>query len=140
MGGDNHIKIRAVIDSVGHYLPEHALDNKSLAQKVDTSDEWIKQRTGIKQRYIAAKDETTSDMALRAAQHALSESHMRASDIDAVIVATTTPDRTFPAVATTVQHKLGTSLSGFAFDVQAVCSGFVYAMSVANAMIISGQV
>jgi 3-oxoacyl-[acyl-carrier-protein] synthase-3 len=139
MSGNNVGKIRAVIDSVGHFLPDHVLDNETLAKKVDTSDEWITQRTGIRQRHIAGKDETTSDMALKAAQHALSESHMRASDIDAVIVATTTPDRTFPAVATTIQHKLGTSPSGFAFDVQAVCSGFVYAMSVANSMIISGQ-
>lgn len=133
-------RIKAVIDAIGHYLPRNCVTNDELAQKVDTSDEWIKQRTGIHQRYIADEEETTSFMAVQAATHALEHSALAADDIECVIVATTTPDRTFPATATIVQHKLGTSKNGFAFDVQAVCSGFVYAMSVANAMILAGQV
>ncbi len=132
--------IRAVIDGVGHYLPDLIVTNKDLEQKIDTTDEWITQRTGIRQRHIAADGQATSDLAVRAALDALSSSSLKAADIDAVIVATTTPDRTFPATATTVQARLGTSKNGFAFDVQAVCSGFIYALSVANAMIVTGQV
>lgn len=132
--------IRAVIDGTGHFLPARIMTNKDFEARMDTSDEWIAQRTGIRQRHIAGEGEATSDLAVAAAQDALKSSSLSAADIEAVIVATTTPDRTFPATATTVQSRLGTARTGFAFDVQAVCSGFVYALSVANAMIVSGQV
>lgn len=132
--------VRSVIDGVGHYLPDNIVTNEDLAQKIDTSDEWIRKRTGISQRHIADDDMAASDMAILAAKDALARSSLNAEDIDAVIVATTTPDRTFPSTAATVQSALGTSKTGFAFDVQAVCSGFLYAVSVANAMIVSGQV
>jgi len=130
--------MRAVIRSTGSYLPARILTNAELAATVDTSDEWITQRTGIRARHVAAEGELTSDMALAAGRMALANGNFTAADIDAIIVATTTPDDTFPAVAVKVQAALG-MVHGFAFDVQAVCSGFVYALSTANNMIVSGQ-
>ncbi len=128
------------IIAAGHYLPEKCLTNSDLAKFVDTSDEWISQRTGIKQRHIAADDQHTSDLAVKAAEMALDRAGLLGSDIDAIIVATTTPDTTFPATAVTVQDKIGMGDKGFAFDVQAVCSGFIYALSVADNFIKAGQV
>lgn len=130
--------LRSVISGCGGYLPKKILTNEELAKRVDTSDEWIVQRTGIKQRHIADANETTSDMAMKAALDALSHAKMEISAIDAIIVATTTPDLTFPATAVHVQKALGME-HGFAFDVQAVCSGFVFALSVADGMIKSAQ-
>ena len=130
--------IRSVIRSTGSYLPAREMTNADLEKIVDTNDEWIVQRSGIKLRHIAAENETTSDMAIKAAQNALAESGLSAADIDGIIVATTTPDQTFPAVAVKVQQALGCS-AGMAFDVQAVCTGFVYALAVANNFIICGQ-
>lgn len=129
---------RAVIRATGAYLPAKILTNADLAQMVDTSDEWIVQRSGIKSRHIAAKDETTGDMATAAGRMALERGGLNAGDIDTVIVATTTPDQTFPAVAVQVQDRLGIP-AGAAFDVQAVCSGFIYGLGVANSFIRTGQ-
>ncbi len=129
--------MRSVIRATGSYLPDKALTNADMAKLVDTNDDWIVQRTGIKQRHIAAEGQATSDMAIRAATRALESSGLNADDIDGVIVATTTPDQSFPSVAVRVQAALGLR-AGPAFDVQAVCSGFVYALSVADAMIQSG--
>lgn len=131
------MSLRSVILSTGSYLPDKNLTNKDLEKIVDTNDEWIVQRTGIKERHIAAPDQPTSDMAIRAAERALESSGLTASDIDGVIVATTTPDQSFPSVAVRVQAALGLK-AGPAFDVQAVCSGFVYALSVADAMLQTG--
>jgi 3-oxoacyl-[acyl-carrier-protein] synthase-3 len=133
------VSLRSVIKGVGGYLPQNIVTNKDLEKRVDTSDEWVVQRTGIKQRHLAEEHETTSMMATKAAQDALSHAGMSIDQIDAIIVATTTPDRTFPATAVHVQAALAMT-HGFAFDVQAVCSGFVYALSVADGMIRSGQV
>lgn len=130
--------IRSIILSTGSYLPERILKNKDLESIVDTTDEWIVQRSGIKQRHIAAENQPTSDLAIRAALKALEASDLGPEDIDAVIVATTTPDQTFPAVAVRVQAALGMPV-GIAFDVQAVCTGFVYALSVADNFIRLGQ-
>jgi 3-oxoacyl-[acyl-carrier-protein] synthase-3 len=123
---------------VGSYLPAHCVSNAELAQKVDTSDEWITQRTGIKQRYIAAADETTSVLATKAAQRALAAAHKSADDIDLIIVGTSTPDYTFPSTATQVQAALGIT-RGAAFDLQAVCSGFVFALTTADKFLLSGS-
>ncbi len=125
---------RSVIRSTGSYLPQRILTNDELAKQVDTSDEWITQRTGIRARHIAGDGEPTSFMAIEAARRALEAANCEAADIDGVIVATTTPDRSFPSVAVQVQSALKLK-PGPAFDVQAVCSGFVYALSVANSMI-----
>ncbi len=122
----------------GSYLPERILTNGELATTVDTSDEWIASRTGIRQRHIAADGEMTSDLAFNASLNALDSAGIKANDIDLIIVATTTPDHTFPSVATSVQAKLGIT-RGAAFDIQAVCSGFIYALSVADNMIRGGQ-
>ena len=130
--------MRAVVRGVGHYLPERVVPNAEFEAKVDTSDEWIRSRTGIERRHFAAEGQTTSDLAIRAAQAALADAGMSIDEIDAIIVATSTPDFTFPSVATMVQAGLG-STSGFAFDVQAVCAGFVFALANANGMILSGQ-
>lgn len=131
--------VRAVVRGVGHYLPERVVPNAWFAEQgIETSDEWIQGRTGIQQRHFAAEGETTSDLATAAANAALANAGMNASDIDALIVATSTADLTFPSAATMVQAKIGMS-GGFAFDVQAVCAGFVFALSNANALIISGQ-
>src|SRR3989338_1469936 len=131
------MSLRSVILSTGSYLPDKNLTNKDLEKIVDTNDEWIVQRTGIKERNIAAPDQPTSDMAIRAAERALESSGLTAADIDGVIVATTTPDQSFPSVAVRVQAALGLK-AGPAFDVQAVCSGFVYALSVADSMLQTG--
>jgi 3-oxoacyl-[acyl-carrier-protein] synthase-3 len=130
--------IKTKILSCGSYFPKKILSNKDLEEIVDTSEEWITERTGIKQRHIAEKGEYTSDLGYEASLDALKKAGLRASDIDAIIVATTTPDNIFPSTATKIQAKLGMN-SGFAFDVQAVCSGFVYAMSIANKFIKSGS-
>ena len=127
---------RILMTGVGAYLPEKVITNDDLAQWVDTSDEWIKQRTGIAQRHMVADGELTSDLAINAANEALKHAGVTASDIDLIVVATTTPDDTFPSTATKVQHKLGANRA-FAFDVQAVCAGFVYALSVAESMMIA---
>jgi 3-oxoacyl-[acyl-carrier-protein] synthase-3 len=131
------MSLRSVILSTGSYLPENAMSNADMEKIVDTTDDWIVQRTGIRQRHIAAKDQATSDLAIKAAQRALESSGLSSADIDGVIVATTTPDQSFPSVAVRVQAALGLN-PGPAFDVQAVCSGFVYAVSVADAMLRSG--
>jgi len=130
-------KIRSVIRGVGSYLPAKAVSNAELAKTVDTSDEWIQQRVGIKQRHIAAAGEFTSDLAAAAARAALENAGLSVEDIDLIVVATTTPDYTFPSAATLVQMKLGMN-HGFAFDIQAVCSGFVYAVTTADSYIKNG--
>jgi len=128
----------AKILGTGSYLPAKRVSNEDLAKFVDTSDEWISTRTGIKNRHIAADDEKTSDLAVHAAKAALTDAGVDAAEIDLIIVATATPDMQFPATATMVQHKLG--IGGCpAFDVQAVCAGFMYAISTANAYIKSGM-
>jgi len=129
--------IRSVIQGCGAYLPERVVTNADLAKKMDTSDEWIQQRTGIRQRHIAAEGELTSHLALTASERALAHAGMKASDLDLIILATATPDETFPATATRVQAQLGMT-RGAAFDVQAVCAGFVYGLSVADSMIKNG--
>ena len=129
---------KAKITGIGSYLPDEVVSNDDLSKILDTSDEWITTRSGIKQRHRAADGEATSDIALAAAQQALSHAGITAGDIDMIIVSTTTPDLTFPATAALVQKKLGIS-HGAAFDVQAVCSGFVYGLSVASAMVETGQ-
>ncbi len=131
-------QIRAVIKGTGSYLPEKVLSNQDLEKMVDTTDEWITQRSGIKSRHIAAEGEFTSHMAIAAAEKALAAAGIAAADIDGVIVATTTPDTTFPSVAVSVQAALGIP-AGLAFDVQAVCTGFVYALATANNFITCEQ-
>jgi len=130
--------IRSIVESCGAYLPERVMTNEELARKVDTSDEWIVQRTGIRERHIAAAGELTSDLALNAARAALANAHVDASAIDLIVLATSTPDQTFPATAVTVQHGLGIT-GGVAFDLQAVCSGFVFALSVTDALLRCGS-
>lgn len=130
--------VRSIVTGSGSYLPEKILTNDDLAKMVDTSDEWIVQRTGIKQRHIAADGEVTSDLATAAAKRALEAAGCEASDVDTIILATATPDNTFPASAVTVQANLGIT-HGYAFDVHAVCSGFVYALTTADAYIRSGM-
>ena len=130
--------IRAVVRGVGHYLPARVVPNAEFEGKIETTDEWIRARTGIERRHFAAEGETTSDLAAAAARAALADAGMDASEIDAIIVATSTPDLTFPSVATMVQAKIGMT-KGFAFDIQAVCAGFVFALANANALILSGQ-
>jgi 3-oxoacyl-[acyl-carrier-protein] synthase III len=126
------------IVGTGSYLPAQVLTNAELARRVDTSDEWIRSRTGICQRYIAAPDEKTSDLALAAAREALTAADLAPAAVDLIVMATTTPDMVFPSTACILQDKLGTR-NGPAFDVQAVCSGFVYALDLADLMIKSGQ-
>ncbi|TWT09705.1 beta-ketoacyl-ACP synthase III [Reyranella sp. CPCC 100927] len=126
--------IRSIVESCGTYLPERVMTNEELARKIDTSDEWIVQRTGIRTRHVAAEGEFTSHLATKAAAKALERAGVAASDLDLIVLATSTPDETFPATATAVQANLGMT-RGAAFDVQAVCSGFVYALSVADSMI-----
>ena len=127
-----------LMTGVGAYLPETILTNDDLSKFVDTDDNWIRQRTGIISRRKANPEELTSDLAVKAANEALLSSALNISDIDCIIVATTTPDCTFPSTATIVQEKLGAH-NAFAFDVQAVCAGFVYALSVANGLMSAGQ-
>ncbi|MEP3430193.1 MAG: beta-ketoacyl-ACP synthase III [Roseibium sp.] len=129
--------IRSAITGTGSFLPEKVLTNAELAKSVDTSDEWIVQRTGITQRHVASEGQFTSDLAFEAAKRALESAGRDAADIDTIILATATPDNTFPATAVTVQNRLGIN-HGFAFDVHAVCSGFVYALTTADAYIRSG--
>ncbi len=129
---------RSRIIGTGSYLPARIVTNDELAQRVDTSDEWIQQRSGIRQRHVAAEGETTADLAEAAARHALEAAGVAASELDLIILATTTPDDTFPSTATKVQARLGMQ-RGAAFDVQAVCSGFVYALAVADNFIKAGQ-
>ncbi|ODT98915.1 MAG: 3-oxoacyl-ACP synthase [Rhodospirillales bacterium SCN 65-16] len=129
--------IRSVVQGCGAYLPERIVTNDELAAKVETSDEWIQQRTGIRQRHIAADGEFTSHLAIKASQRALDHAGIKASDLDLIVLATATPDETFPATATRVQAELGMT-RGAAFDVQAVCAGFVYAVSVADSLIKNG--
>ncbi len=130
--------IRAVVKGVGHYLPERVVPNAEFEETLETTDDWIRSRSGIERRHFAAEDENTSDLATRAAEAALADAGLTADDIDAVILATSTADRTFPSAATVVQANLGMT-KGFAFDVQAVCAGFVFALTNANTMILSGQ-
>lgn len=134
----DHIMKKTKLAGIGSYLPKTIVTNSDLEARIDTSDEWIKARTGIHQRHIAADGEFTSDLATHAAKAALKHAGMSADDIDLIIVATTTPDLTFPATATIVQENLGIH-HGAAFDVQAVCSGFIYGLSVADAMLKTGQ-
>ncbi len=129
--------MRSVVLGCGSYLPDRNLSNAELAQQVDTSDEWIVQRTGIRERHIAASGELTSDLALKAAQAALADAKVAADTIDLIVLGTSTPDQTFPATAVSVQAALGIT-KGAAFDLQAVCSGFVYGMTVADALLKSG--
>ncbi len=131
------MSLRSFIRGTGSYLPERVLTNAELAVMVDTSDEWIRERTGIKKRHIAADDELTSDIAVEACKQALDAAGMTAQDIDLIVLATTTPDQTFPATAATVQAKLGCG-PGAAFDVQAVCSGFLFALATADSMMKQG--
>jgi 3-oxoacyl-[acyl-carrier-protein] synthase III len=130
--------LRAVVKGVGHYLPARVVENADLETLVDTTDEWIKTRSGIERRHYAAPDETTSDLGAAAARAALAHAGMSVDDLDAIILATSTADLTFPSAASMIQAKIGMT-RGFAFDVQAVCAGFVYAMSTAQGMILSGQ-
>ena len=130
--------LRSVVTGVGSYLPDLVVTNHDLAQVVDTSDEWIVERTGIHQRRRAAADQPVSDLAAAAAANALQAAGREPKDVDLIVVATTTPDLTFPATATIVQRKLGCPV-GAAFDVQAVCSGFVYALSVADGFVARGR-
>ncbi|MEE8516442.1 MAG: beta-ketoacyl-ACP synthase III [Alphaproteobacteria bacterium] len=130
--------IRSVVAGCGTYLPEHILTNADLAKRVDTSDTWIVERTGIRERHIAADGETTSDLATIAAARSLEAAGVKAEDVDFIILATTTPDETFPATATRVQARLGAN-SAAAFDIQAVCSGFVYGLALANNFIRTGD-
>lgn len=128
----------ARIAGTGRYLPARVLTNDELAQRVATSDEWIRTRTGIRQRHIAAADEQTSDLAVHAAREAIAAAGMQPADIDLIVVATATPDMIFPSTATIVQDKLGIRHGGAAFDIGAVCSGFVYALTLAGSMVNSG--
>lgn len=130
--------IRAVPFGCGHYLPEKAFENSEFEASLDTSDEWIRTRSGIERRHFAAEGELTSDLAVRAAEDALDRAGVKASSLDALIIATSTPDQTFPSTATRVQHAIGMG-GGYAFDIQAVCAGFVFALANANALIVSGQ-
>jgi 3-oxoacyl-[acyl-carrier-protein] synthase III len=129
---------RSVVLGCGSYLPERVLTNEELARKVDTSDEWIVQRTGIRERHIAAPGELTSDMGLKAAQAALAASGLEAQAIDLIVLATATPDNTFPASAVSIQAGLGIT-HGAAFDLQAVCSGFVYGLAIADSLLRAGS-
>ncbi|MEO5336460.1 MAG: ketoacyl-ACP synthase III [Magnetospirillum sp. WYHS-4] len=131
--------MRARIVGSGSYLPEHVVTNDELAKRVDTSDEWIRERTGIRERRIAAEGQMTSDLAREAALKALEMAGVAAADLDLIVLGTTSPDRTFPATAVRVQAQIGATGS-FAFDVQAVCSGFIYALATADSFIRSGQV
>jgi len=130
--------VRAIITGCGHYLPKRIVENSEFERTLDTSDEWISSRSGIKRRHFSNKDETTSAMATLAAKEALKDAELVAKDIDAIILATSTSDLIFPSAATMVQANLGMT-RGFAYDVQAVCAGFVFALANANALIISGQ-
>lgn len=130
--------MRSVIKGCGSYLPERIVTNSELARTIDTSDEWIRERTGIRQRHIAAEGELTSHLGTRAALQALANAGLKPDDIDLVIVATTTPDDTMPSTATKIQHAIGMT-QGAAFDINAACAGFVYALTIADSFIGSGN-
>ncbi|MFL4470971.1 beta-ketoacyl-ACP synthase III [Tateyamaria armeniaca] len=130
--------LRAVIRGTGHYLPSRVVENAEFEATLDTTDEWIKSRSGIERRHFATENDTTSSMACAAAKAALADAGLVADDIDVIVLATSTADLTFPSAATMVQAQLGMT-RGFAFDVQAVCAGFVYALANANALLVSGQ-
>lgn len=130
--------IRAAVRGVGHYLPDRVVPNAEFETTLDTTDEWIRMRTGIERRHFAAPGQTTSDMAARACRAALGSAGWDASEVDALVLATSTPDLTFPSAATMAQHAIGMT-GGFAFDVQAVCSGFVYALALADALVATGR-
>ncbi len=130
--------IRSVVIGVGHYLPDRVVENSEFEATLDTTDEWIRSRSGIERRHFAAPDQPTSDLAIRAARAALGNAGLTGADIDAIILATSTADLTFPSAATMVQGAIGMT-GGFAFDVQAVCAGFVYALTTANALIQAGS-
>ena len=130
--------LRAVVCGVGHYLPQRVVENAEFEKTLDTTDEWIRTRSGIERRHFAADGEGTSHLAVAAARNALDDAGFEADDIDAIVLATSTADLTFPSAASMVQAELGMT-RGFAFDVQAVCAGFVYALANANALILSGQ-
>ena len=129
---------RAVVIGVGHYLPDRVVPNAEFEKTLDTTDEWIKSRSGIERRHFAALDQGTSDLATNAANAALAMAGLTGNDVDAIIVATSTSDLTFPSAATMVQAKIGNT-KGYAFDIQAVCAGFAFALTNANALIVSGQ-
>jgi len=131
--------LRSVVRGVGHYLPDRVVPNSEFEASLETTDDWIQSRSGIQRRHFAAEGQTTSDLATRAAKAALADAGCDVQDIDAIILATSTADMTFPSAATMVQASLGMT-KGFAFDVQAVCAGFIYALTNANALILSGQV
>jgi 3-oxoacyl-[acyl-carrier-protein] synthase III len=130
--------IRAVPIGVGHYLPSRVVENAEFEKWLDTNDAWIQARTGIERRHFAADGELTSDLAYEAALDAIKDAGIEAGDIDAIVLATSTPDQTFPSTATKLQAKLGIT-TGFAFDLQAVCAGFAYALTMANSLIVAGQ-
>ena len=130
--------LRSRLLGVGHSLPARVVENSEFKNWIDTSDEWIESRSGIKRRHFAAKDQKTSDLAIEAALNAINDAKINCTEIDAIIVATSTPDTTFPSVATIVQGALGIP-KGFAFDVQAVCAGFIFALATADALIVSKQ-
>jgi 3-oxoacyl-[acyl-carrier-protein] synthase III len=132
------MKLRSRVVGCGAYLPERVVTNAELAQRLETSDEWIVQRTGIRQRHVAAPGELTSDLAVTAAERALAQAGVKGSELDLIVLATATPDHTFPATATKVQARLG-MIHGAAFDVQAVCTGFIYALATADNFIRLGQ-
>lgn len=132
------MSLRSYISGTGSYLPKHVLSNEALSERVATSDEWIYTRTGIRQRHVAADDESTSDLAENAARAALQDANIDAGEIDLIIVATTTPTHVFPSVASDLQQRLGTLVCP-AFDVQAVCAGFAYVLDIADKFIRSGQ-
>ena len=129
---------RAVAVGCGHYLPARVVENAEFEKSLDTTDEWIRTRSGIERRHFAAEGEKTSDLAVHAARMALDDAGLTGADIDAIVLATATPDQTFPSTATRVQAALGME-GGYAFDIQAVCAGFLYAIANANALIVSGQ-
>ncbi len=130
---------RSIVAGTGSYLPERVVSNAELAERIDTSDAWIQERSGIRQRHIVADGEMTSDLATAAAERALAAAGMEPDDIGTIVVATSTPDETFPATATVVQSKLGCANGSMGFDVQAVCSGFVFALATADNFIKAGQ-
>jgi len=130
--------LRAVVRGIGHYLPDRIVENAEFEKSIDTNDAWIRSRTGIERRHFVAEGQTTSDLGVEACTAALADAGLTADDLDALIVATSTADLTFPSAATMIQGRLGMT-RGFAFDVQAVCAGFVYALANANALILSGQ-